>query len=270
MASNSVSFFYKLSQVEYGLQSEYDLDGKPIKYLQLRRDVFKSIKEFVTRCSWTNSVNTKFIVGNRDIRSSKALVEAYERKFPNSKAKSAATFRVQRASISKLLFNMFGENFDYIILFESQEKLLEMQTRVDIVKSSNRNHDFLIDGVGSKINLLSCSESEDLIGLDDCKNELDFLSSYSKDYFERATQSLDINKLKYLCSVLEMDSILYNDGEQIVNQQKIEILTAFHSATKSSVDSMVKVFSKDTKIQEIEPIFEDTEISEDELFDNAN
>lgn len=270
MASNSVSFFYKLSQVEYGLQNEYGLDGEKIKDLTLRRDVFKSIKEFVTRCSWTDSKNTKFIVDNRDIRNSKALVQAYQRNFPNGKTKSAATFRVQRANISKLLFDMFGEKFDEIILFGSQEKLLEMQIRVDIVKRSNRNQNVLMDGVESKINLLHCNEAEDLIGLEDCMSELAFLSSYSKDYFERVTQNLDINKLKYLCNILAMDSILFINRSQIVNKQKIEILTAFHNANENGFNAISDVFSKNTRIQETKTIFEVTEISEDELFDNVD
>lgn len=228
------------STMKYGVLSESDMD----------RFIMRNYEMSVV--ALTAKYNNEVLPAENKIRAENGQVQ--------KKEKAVSTFRTQRAHLSALLFEIFGEGFasyfytknDDVDVRDYHRKLYDISIKADILK--NRS---LMDAT---ILLRPCTNAEFHepfmeYAFEDCKMEILFLSMYSQQAYKNGIEVIDKAKLSYLESLLSRPFTRKREKKTVIDREKLRLLVLMSKVVKSDLysfatlakntDGIIKMNEKD-------------------------
>lgn len=254
--ASSTNFLDMLSILEDTF--EFNKDGKCSEYSQETIVTFRNLKNFVVGCSWTDNPHYKFIVENKSLSSEELSIKYYS--VTQGKQKAAATFRVQRAEVCKILSGLFGNNLNEIFFTQNQEKLKEINNKIDLLSNGIMDiekifPDFILD------NMKKHSLTGKYVSIEDCTKEIIILSRFTINYIQRELDALDPDKIAYIFSLLNSDIMRNVDGKYLINKDRLQLLVELNAYAKQQE----KIVNLQNKINELQ--HENNELKRKHKFD---
>ena len=218
MGRNASSFFSMLAKLEDDvLVSGINLNGE--SYSNLAKTSAKALLKFVKSGTWTDSKVFKFIA--LYYRESYSNLVAYWRlKYGNDKSES--TFRNQKMKAGSVLETLLGSisSVESAFLTEDDEALTNLCLKIKSLSGTDISISRFVDG-DLLTRIMGERDYSKTYNVSDCTAEIGFLVSICHDNINECIKTLDIQKLGYLCSVLQSPMLL--NGK--VNHDKMELVS---------------------------------------------
>lgn len=254
--ASSVNFLDMLSMLENTF--EFNLDGNAHEYSQETIVTFRNFKNFVVGCSWTDNPHYRFIVENKSLSSEELSVKYSS--ITKGKQKAAATFRVQRAEVCKILSGIFGSNINEIFFAQDKEGLKEIENKVVLLSNGVADiQDVFPEFVLADMKKHSITGK--YVTVEDCSKEIIILSRLTTEYIQKELCALDPDKVAYIYSLLNSDIIRNVDGKHLVNKERLQLLAELKAYSKQQQ----KIAELQSKVNELQ--HENNELKRKHKFD---
>lgn len=254
--ANSTNFLEMLSMLEDTF--EFNKDGKKKDYSQETILVYRNLKNFIVGCSWTDNPHYKFIVENKSLKSEELAVKYSS--VTQGKQKAAATFRVQRAEVCKILSSIFGNNINNVFYTENKEGLKEIEQKVALLSNGVADiQDLFPEFILADMKKHSVARK--FVKVEDCSKEIIVLSRLTTDYIQKELASLDPDKIAYIYSLLNSDIIKTIDGKHLINKERLQLLSELNAYSMQQQ----KIAELQTRVNELQ--HENNELKRKHKFD---
>ena len=226
MASNT-NFFDILSMLEDVF--EFNKNGERSNYREETIVIYRKLKNFIVGCSWTDNPHYKFIVENKSLSSEELAIKYCSE--TQGKQKAAATFRVQRAEVCKILSGLLGNNLNEIFFAQDEQGLKDLNNRIALLSSGTVDTvdvfpDFILDKMKKQ------TITDKYVRIEDCSKEIIVLSRFTLKHIQSELDALDPDKMAYIFSLLNSDIIRNVDGKYLVNKERLQLLSELNSFEK--------------------------------------
>lgn len=185
-----------------------------IEYTQLCKDTFIKLVGLMEAPYFLDSTVQAYITKNWRLNCAELT-----RKWNNEsiKEKSSNTMRSQVSTLSRQLYQIFGETYYASFITDNRYELENIRSIISFIEISNISFDDLfIKGVTERCNPYSANE----YSIEDCIPELAFLSKFQRVAINEEADRLSEDKLAYLRKVINQPLVNSIKGE--INAPKIQ------------------------------------------------
>lgn len=178
------------------------------------QQIFREIYEFIYSGVWTKSAKTKAML---------PIINESAETIAGKMNISVSNVLASRSQASEKLRKILGKNLHSKLLSADSEIFADLRRSMQVaITEYIELDDFFLQGV---LDLIPANEEAKEYKLEDCKQEIEFLASFSNEGIQRRLQSLDIEKLQYLMRVLNKPNhYKVEEGSRVKNNLKFEIL----------------------------------------------
>lgn len=216
------SFFKNLSYCEKMIlhkNAHLDTGEGTILYSEYTKHTLMRLIAFVESGKFTRAKSSKF-VANHFRYDSDSMVKMWEQVFGTTKSNN--TMRSQISSVSRELYEFFGDTFAEQLLNNKPDEVADMLNVLDVGTCYFR--DLFPAELDAKIDSVSAYSSMPC----DLTKEIAFLNRYRKDKLEHDLKGLDMHSLAWIKQAINEPLVV----DHMLNYDKIEYLRQFNVAHK--------------------------------------
>ena len=170
------------------------------EYSAYTKDVLQQLIQYVEKCNFSNSINTKFICANFRCNISQ-MTERWNNREGIDFPKSLEAIRSQICIISNSLYSIFTSDFAKFFYEENQSGLSMITQIIDVVSGYADNiKDYLIDDVISEAENTKWYAS---YSTEELKDTILVLKQLTTKHINELLDSIDKQKLSYICYILK-------------------------------------------------------------------
>lgn len=211
--------------------------------------VFRHLVSFIEEGSFTKSVHVKFICKNWRLSTS-GLADAWESQSGTRKSENTVRSQVSVASSQLLsMFPSFSKDIFMLSDVSSEDELAlsEIEAIIDSMSGSS-----LVPSGVFIDEVVNYPDSLDYIGsytIEECSDVIRAIKPFMKSEVFRYLDEVDLDKLKFVLSVLSEPMASVHDRS--VNVQKVQLLKALGLSDSESLQSgeVVKVIEKRVAVE---------------------